>query len=171
MKSILLGTLLTISPLAMSSDICSPFTDMTEKQFHALSDAYYFGAKHDDMGYTLAAIVWQESFVWKHIIKNNPNDGEFGSYGITHIKLETLQYLEGLDSMWETRSSEYFDRLITNDRYAHQMALLKLSSTKKTFYDKGWKAWWTTYNGNDPAYGEKISKKVRALQQCSAYWK
>lgn len=176
MKKILAISTLLLSGISNAGVIepsCRHLDNLTYDQSRLLNYVYAYANdnRYNDLpplGLTMAAIVWKESFVGSHIVVNNPNDGQWGSYGITHVKLETLNYLLDHGSMWETRG-DAFRNLVSDDSYAIDMALLKLKSTEYKFHASGWKAWWTSYNGNNPEYGEDIANKVRQLKHCAFF--
>ena len=58
------------------------------EQQKLIKKAYNHGLPHD-LGYTLAAIAIQESFVGKHIVRLNNKDGKYGIEGGTLRLRET----------------------------------------------------------------------------------
>ena len=115
---------------------------------------------------TLPAIVMQESFVWKHVVRINPTDGKLGSYGITHILLDTAMWLEGVDSRWEALD-RLTERLIKDDLYALQLAVKKLDSVHDP--KKGWMNTFSMYNGGSRKYAESIRNNIRLLERCGYF--
>lgn len=113
---------------------------------------------------TLPAIVMQESFVWKYVIRVNPSDGNLGSYGITHILLDTAMWLEGIDSRWDALDV-LTERLIKDDIYALQLAVRKLDSVHKG----DWMNTWSAYNGGSRKYAESIRDNIRLLERCGYF--
>jgi hypothetical protein len=140
----------------------------TPDQSYLVSKAYYTGLPHD-MGYTLAAIVVQESFVGRHIVRVNNKDGKYGSYGITHILLSTAMWLEGYTNAWEAKA-ELVPKLVGNDEYALELALKKLQSVNHdTWLEK-----WASFNGSglqSRKYAGKISKHIKMLKRCYGFEK
>lgn len=112
---------------------------------------------------TLPAIVMQESFVGSYVVRINPNDGKHGSYGLTHILLETGMWLEGVDNIWKAKS-EMVDRLMSDDLYSFKLAVKKLDSVHKG----DWMETWKRYNGS-VEYAYKIRDNIRLLERCGYF--
>jgi hypothetical protein len=154
----LLATLVFISATVQAS--CPAFT---EEQSYLIHKAYHVGYQHD-MGYTLAAITIQESFVGEYVVRVNNKDGKHGSYGVTHILLSTAMWLEGYDSSWRAKA-KLVPKLIGNDEYALETAVRKLQTVRK----RTWWATWRSYNGGGKKadqYAGRISKHVKMLREC-----
>ena len=137
--------------------------NFTEEQSRLISKAASYGLS---FGYkkTLAAIVVQESFVGKYVVRINPKDGEMGSYGITHILLETAMYLEGIDNKWYAKDV-VVEELIKNDLYALGLAVKKLDSIHKG----DWMQTWSRYNGGSTKYANSIKNNIRKLEHCGYF--
>lgn len=158
---ILLATL----TLSVNATECRKYT---QEQTSLLQLAYSIGYKYD-LGYTLAAIVQRESFVGDHVIRVNSKDGKYGSYGVTHINLETGMWLEGMESSWEARA-KMAPKLMTNDLYAMKVSLRKL----ETVVHLGWKDMVRSYNGSVRSpktldYLNGISDNIRKFKQCGVF--
>lgn len=135
----------------------------TTEQQHLISKAYVKGLPHD-LGYTLASIVIQESFVGANIVRVNNKDGDYGSYGLTHIELRTAMWLEGYTNSWRAKQ-DLVPKLISDDDYAMGLAITKLLKNKH----KGWLGMWSSYNGGGVkaiAYGSKIKNHISKLKGC-----
>ena len=133
------------------------------EQQKLIKKAYNHGLPHD-LGYTLAAIAIQESFVGKHIVRLNNKDGKYGSYGVTHILLETAMYLEGYSNTWRARA-ELVPKLIGSDEYSMDLSISKLNRHK----ERGWIGMVRKYNGvgkDAITYGDKVTKHVSMLKKC-----
>lgn len=145
----------------------------TEEQEAILTLAYEVGSPHD-LGLTLAAIVQQESFVGPYIVRDNPKDGNYGSYGLSHITLETAQWLTGIDNIWEARSY-LIPRLISDDKFALNLAVAKLKSIKGS--EIGFSEWQYKvyrYNGTGErakVYLRNIVRNVNSLKRCRFFIK
>ena len=137
--------------------------DFTPEQQDALDLAHEYGKEYN-LEWTLPAIVWKESFVGPYIIRINPNDGKHGSYGVTHILLETAMYFEGIESSWKAKAV-IAPRLMSDDEYALAKAVEKLESIETTSYMTKW----MRYNGGNPEYAEAIYRNVRDLQDCGYF--
>ena len=156
---ILLTTLLVTPAVKASS------CNFTEEQSRLLNLAYDYGAPYA-FEQTLPAIVMQESFVGDKVIKVNPDDGALGSYGITHVLLETGMWLEGKEfSRWE--ALELAEELVDDDLRALELAVKKLQSVHKGDYFRTWKDY------NHSKYGYKyavaISKNMKILKHCGYF--
>lgn len=159
-KTILAVVLLTLSGnIFASSSICKGFTP--EQQ--GLIFAAYYKGKEKDLGYTLAAIVWKESFVSNWVITVN-TEGENDSYGITHIELKTAMWLLGETNRWKARA-EIIPRLMMDNNFAMNLALKKLHSLRR----HPWRVQVQRYNGNGTEYGKDIVKKVKQLMSCYSF--
>ena len=140
----------------------------TQEQQDVLHLAYSIG-KDYDLGYTLAAIVKQESFVGDNIIRINNNDGKYGSYGVTHINLETGMYFTGITNSWQAKA-DLAPALILDDEFAIEMGLKKLLSKQSL----GWEKMVRSYNGSlklvaTKIYLDKVRNNVVTFQQCKQF--
>lgn len=141
----------------------------TKAQRDHLVYAYNFGAPHG-MGYTMAAIAWQESCAGEYMM--NFSDPSAGLYH-AHIPM-VLKYYSGYKDTPFTRN--VMGQLLINDRkLASQIALDNLQYWHKHHkgnykniiksYNKGFK--WQGDNASNAlaeSYYQSISKKVRALE-------
>lgn len=153
------GVLLVVCLVSLSFKTLAQCSEYTEEQSHVLRLAYSVGVTYD-LGYTLAAIVRQESFVGEHIIRLNPKDGAGGSYGLTHITLEWLMDYYGEASMWHMKSI-YPMKLMSDDRYALTKGLHHLLANQH----RGWREMVRRYNGSY-VYADKIAVHVTRLKTC-----
>lgn len=141
----------------------------TKAQRDHLVYAYNFGAPHG-MGYTMAAIAWQESCAGEYMM--NFSDPSAGLYH-AHIPM-VLKYYSSYKDTPFTRN--VMGQLLINDRkLASQIALDNLQYWHKHHkgnykniiksYNKGFK--WQGDNASNAlaeSYYQSISKKVRALE-------
>ncbi|OBV29374.1 hypothetical protein BKN38_03785 [Helicobacter sp. CLO-3] len=141
----------------------------TKAQRDHLVYAYNFGAPHG-MGYTMAAIAWQESCAGEYMM--NFSDPSAGLYH-AHIPM-VLKYYSSYKDTPFTRN--VMGQLLINDRkLASQIALDNLIYWHKHHkgnykniiksYNKGFK--WQGDNASNAlaeSYYQSISKKVRALE-------
>lgn len=141
------------------------------KDFGEQQDPELYEVIGDTIGYTMAAMVWKESFVGKHIIRFNSQDGLYGSWGVMHVQLSTVFYLDGLPNMWDTRDKQapwYISSLISNDIMAISYGYRYL---RKMMIDSG--SFWggvRRYNGSGPRaveYMNDVRKRVKILIKCS----
>lgn len=164
-KQYIAGFILTILYIALLAEPlhASQCRSMTVEQERAVQMAYVVGSPVD-LGYTLAAITIQESFVGDYIVKANPKDGEHGSYGLTHVLLSTAMWLEGEESIWKAKQ-DILPKLLTDDLYAFKMSLMKLN----TYKGDDWKGRVKAYNGRGALaekYYKNIVKHVKMLKNC-----
>ena len=140
----------------------------TKEQQILLDQAYIIGKPYN-LGYTLQAIIWQESFVGKYVVRINPKDGKAGSYGVSHIQLTTAMALTGETNEWRAKA-ELLPRLMTHDAFAISLSLNILYATQKQIHN--WHSVIAAYNGglngiDNPkaqVYADAISEKVKYLQ-------
>lgn len=140
-----------------------PFTPEQNALLHL---SYAVGEPHD-LGYTMAALTWKESFVGRHIVRINPSDGAHGSYGVTHILLTTAMYLTDVDSTWEAKA-ELAPRLMRDDIYTLHLSLRYLLN----FSDRPYRKMVEKYNGSGKMaeeYADAVIKKVHVLQECKYF--
>jgi len=167
-KIIIFTLIFTVCNEAFSQKFCPKFTPEQEGLILA---AYYKGLP-ENLGYTLAAITWKESFVGKWVVKvnnryNPKKDKHYESYGVTHIELTTAMYLVGMKNYWQARA-EIVPRLINDNNYAWELALMKL----KTLRRHSWEEKVKRYNGiGSVSYGKEVVDKVRTLQYCYKFEK
>ena len=148
------------STLEASASICPKHT---VEQRSIVLKAYSAGSPQD-LGYSLAAIVIKESFVGPYVVKVNNTDGKYGSYGLTHVNLETAMWLEGYSNSWKAKQ-DLIPKLIHDDNYAFSVSLLKLLKHKS----RGWEGMWSKYNGTGKkakAYGKAVKSNVLMLMKC-----
>lgn len=168
LKRVLQGSLIALTAVLLlarpvESSECQTFT---EQQSRVLQLSYVIG-EPEDLGYTLAAIAMQESFVGRYVVRINPKDGKSGSYGITHVLLETAMWLEGEKSIWKAKQ-DIVPKLLTDDVYSLRLSIKKLKSYSGT----DWKGMVKAYNGSGKMadkYLDKIIKHVKMLKQCNYF--
>ena len=139
MKSIITFMVGLLVSVGVLGEQCRVYT---QEQMGALALAYSVGKPHD-LSYTLMALVERESFVGDHIIRVNSKDGKYGSYGISHINLETAMWIEGVKNQWQARA-EIAPRLVADDLYSLNLSLRKLEANA----DLGWTDMVRSYNGS-----------------------
>lgn len=159
---------------------CSTYTT---EQMSMLHLAYALGKEHD-LGYSLAAIVKQEGFVGRYIVRVNEADAPWGSYGITHMNLKTAMWLEGgyykyskkagrevttTPLIWKAKAL-LVPLLISNDFASMQYSIQKLLSVRE---GRSWKGMLAKYNGAGPEarkYATKLVKHVREFMACETFY-
>ncbi|WYW02603.1 hypothetical protein Peetri_00015 [Pseudomonas phage vB_PpuM-Peetri] len=145
----------------------------TEEQERILGSAHQVGSPVN-FGVTLQAIAWKESFVGDKVVRANPTDGRYGSYGITHVQLSTGAWMLDQKPTKPFRTGLRND-LVTDDSYALQFAAAYLVHTetiaKKITRDgnRQWRATVASYNGSGAQarrYVEDVADKVSYLKSC-----
>lgn len=178
----LLATILLLIPFAATAQVYSPNSDcpiFTTEQRKILRMAYTVGSQYDEqlynavgdhIGHSLAAIVWRESFVERHIVRFNTGDGQLGSWGVGHVQLTTLWWMDGILVTWENRDKlapEYIHRLLSDDYYAINSAyryLKYLTIRERSFYNARMR-----YRGTGQLaieYANDVSERVQILIRC-----
>lgn len=142
------------------ADECPTFTHEQEWLLHA---AYTMGEPHD-WGYTLAAIVWKESFLEDEVHLVNPADGDYGSYGPAHVQATTAVDLDGLEQT-PANNLMMADKLLNNRVVGIQYGLrYLLRHSDRTYIGTIRK-----YNGAGPRavrYAEDVYQRVLTLMNC-----
>ena len=161
MRLLILMFTLSLSTQSMAR-VCRNYTP---EQMGALTLAYSVGKPHS-LQYTLMAIVERESFVGDHIIRVNSKDGKYGSYGISHINLETAMWVEGVKNQWQARA-EISPRLIVDDLYSLNLSLRKLEANANL----GWTDMVRSYNGSVRSpktldYLNGIRENIKKYKDC-----
>lgn len=158
--------------LLLCAILCSQFAqgscNYTQEQSRLIKLAASYGLPYN-YSKTLAAIVVNESFVGKYVVRINNKDMPYGSYGVTQVKLDTAMYLLDVKSSWYALQS-VAPKLITDDVYALGLAVKKLESIKHI--DNGnWRKLWANYNGGKHkiTYSNNIVKTIIKLDKCGYF--
>ena len=163
MKALLLIAIFLLATPTWAEDCDISFTPEQNALLHL---AHAVGEPHD-LGYTLAALTWKESFVGAHIVRINPSDGKHGSYGVTHILLTTAMWMTGVESSWEGKA-ELAPKLMRDDIYTMNLSLRYLLRFEHLPYRKQVER----YNGQGPQaeeYANAVIDRVRLLQNCEYF--
>lgn len=162
MKKVIVSLLsLLLSSVAVAQYTCDTFT---EEQEQLLKMAYVVGVDYD-RGYTLAGIIWRESFVGEYVIRVNSNDGDYGSYGIGHMQLSTAMYMLDVDSSWQAKS-HLVPLMISDDIFSMSLSM-KYLIKKDTLTN--WRASIRRYNGSGSKadeYADDVIERIRVLEKC-----
>lgn len=121
----------------------------------------------DDLGYTLASIAWKESFVGKYIIRDNVKDGNYGSFGVTHVQLSTAMHMLGIKNSWQARQ-DLLPRMVTDDVFTLRLSLRYL----KQHSDLPYRQMVSRYNGRGEMaekYAEDVINRVHRLINCNYF--
>lgn len=145
------------------SDYRKDYAYLSDKQISVINDAYKFGEKHN-LGYSLAAIVWQESNAGELQVSMIGND-----YGVCQININT--YLRRFNIKDTSRNrSKYATKLIldTEHNYLSAVKELKFWISQKKLWESYKTSVWAKYNGGhkgNNAYGEEIFKRIQILRE------
>jgi hypothetical protein len=177
MKRILLTLSLTLLPtLAMSQQSCPTFTP---EQQYLLRVAHVYGnqpnprleaAIGDRIGYTMAAMLWKESFVEDRIFRHNPADP---SYGVMMVTFTAYLRTKGWNREYMSYNiihehSNGIAKMIENDVYAIQVGYDYL--TIKMIEQRSLWEGVRTYNGSNQTardYRDDVRERVSTLIRCS----
>ena len=134
-----------------------------KKEWHGLSKdekasilkSYLVGRKYD-MGLTLAAINWQESYGGRWQVSIDHND-----VGIYHINLHWYFKALGIKDTIYNRS-KYTTFIILHPKLSEKYVIAKLLNLRKMYNYNYYKVWWH-YNGSKK-YATAILHKVRFIR-------
>lgn len=144
--------------------------EFTTEQWSVIITAYEMGKPHD-LGLTMAAICWHESFVGDFVVRMSPRDGTKGSYGVCHMQLTTAQSLLNVKDNWKAMA-ELAPYMIRDDSFALKLSLLYIQQLKGQ--TKSWRTLLEAYNGGPAGtgttatgiYADRVATKVMTLKQC-----
>ena len=178
MKHVLILLMLTLALYSSSSTerMAGELNHISYNQKEVMIRAYMKG-RNSDLGYTLAAIAWNESNFGKFNI--NTADGNNlkykGSYGVYHVLLNSAMGREGSKSNWH--ASSVAEKLYTDMDYCVDKALIELEFWNRVWRDKGVDRVYShtiaSYNAGykslDSRYGTEYAilllKRVRVLKK------
>jgi hypothetical protein len=139
---------------------------LSPEQYKTLLAIMHYGDEYE-LGMTLAAIAWKESGFGK--FNMNLADGEYGSFGPFHIRLDYAAKRHGKKNDWSR--SRLAERLL----YDLEFAVKEAANVFKIFKDKkcNYSCALARYNGGYGAsknkvalaYAEDIKKRVKAIQE------
>ena len=147
--------LLTL-PLFGAPNLRKIWNNMTDRQRASIYHSYITGKPYD-IGYTLAAINWQESVGGLYQISTDHHD-----FGVYHINI--IWYLKEnriKNTMW-TRS-KYSTLIITHPNYSELYVISKIMGLLRANDNNFFKTWWR-YNGSE-TYAVHILRKVVFLKK------
>jgi len=137
---------------------------MTDAQRYTLMKAFAYGAPYD-LGYTLAAIAWQESQAGS--VPVNVNDPSFGPF---HNKMDTVMRRVVIKDTQYNRN-RIATRLLNDFEFAASMAVAELSYWDRVHHGN-WRRMVRSYNAgynhsskNADAYVGNIIQKVKAIKR------
>ncbi len=156
--TIIIGMITALS-LAEARDPANVYLKLTAEQKEILHKAYNYGKEYN-LGYTMAAIAWQESFVGNLIIPINLQDP---SAGIWHknvyIALAESPNMENNGLSLNMMA----DKLIEDIEFAASLAIADLEHWK-VLRNGRWLDIWASYNAGryySSAKGQKYAYSIR----------
>lgn len=160
--SVILLLILAISTSMVAAD--NTYSDLTLQQKALLKKAHAYGEEFD-LGYSMAAIMWQESFVGKKIVPFNIDDPS-GGYWHKHIDYLLREENKRINSI--TRNFALLE-LIQNMDYAAAIAICDIEMWYVEFGEQGWLRVWAAYNGGysnskaSQTYAQEVKEKINIL--------
>lgn len=132
---------------------------MSARQLEVLQLAHSIGTSAD-LGYTLAAIAWEESKAGLYLVNNDLTD-----FGIMQVSLKYAKVREP-----ELSTGQLVQRLITDDSYNINQGL-KVLRYFEDYWEGDWKLAVRSYNAgfkhtDAVKYQLRIAAYVRVFQQC-----
>jgi hypothetical protein len=149
--------------IKVSASSCLVFDKLNNQQKETLYKAYKYG-ETDGIGYSLAAIGWQESQAGKYLV--NLSDPSFGVFAIT---IKTASKVEGIDEE-SFEANLLAQKLIFDFNYGMKMAKREILYWLN-YHKEDWSRTWASYNAgfdtsNGIEYTGLIAGYVRVLQKC-----
>lgn len=152
-------SIITALSLAWANDLANIYHKLTIEQKNVLQSAYNYGKEYN-LGYSMAAIAWQESFVGNLIVPINLQDP---SAGIWHKNVYIA--LAESSSMGNTGLSLNMmaDRLIDDTEFAASLAIADLEHWK-VLRNGRWLDIWASYNAGRYYSSEKGQKYAYSIR-------
>lgn len=167
MRKIILSLVMLffLLPLAHAGT-CEARSELSVKQMRTVERAYQAGLPHN-LGYSLAAIVWQESSAGLFLINSSE-----GSYGPFQINLKTaLARVDGKN--WSKPKKDWLATNLLRFDFSVYFAIEELKYWQSVHGNNNWRKVWASYNGgwryHKPApqsYAQSIATKIQKLQGC-----
>lgn len=162
LKCILVVMTVLIQANKAQAGLCDELYRMSNNQLNTLIQSYKYGKKYG-LGYTLAAIAWQESQAGLYPV--NISDP---SFGVHHILLTTAM------KRGKVRNTSFHRNMLASELLNHDVsasyAIKELKYWKR--YHKGnWKRIWASYNAghnfkNGLKYSQQIEEKIQKIKTC-----
>lgn len=160
---VIMVVLLTVS-WCTRAEAHEPCREFTDEQQWLLDAAYAMGEPHG-WGYTLAAMTWQESFLGDRVYREKLDDGDYGSYGVTHVQLSTAIEILGWEHTDNNRAN--IKRILVEcDTCAMDLSLAYVMGHIERL---GWRDGIARYNGSGEGaerHSRRVVAKVRELERC-----
>ena len=162
---LILGLLLVLMLTPVRAEQGDSYRSLTSEQKSLLNQAYHYGSKFD-LGYSLAAIAWQESFVGDRVVYLNMQDP---SAGLWHKQINyALRYFDIKETGLEI--NRMAQHLIDNMDFAAALAVADVLYWLD-IHDDNWPRAWASYNAGynynskaGKAYSRQIVMKVKKLK-------
>lgn len=142
---------------------CDEVIELDDSQLAMVFKSYQLGYE-DDLGYTLAAISWQESSLGKYRV--NPLSNDYGAYGINYLTIQRI------DKINYYKTIKVLEKVIFNDELGSKYALETLRWNLRHFkgdwrksiamYNAGFQ--WRSQEARE--YVVEIVNKVNTLKTC-----
>lgn len=179
MKAILL-MLVLFCPFAFGAVIPPQYNQtcnfpFTHEQLKILRNAHGIG-EDDDLSYTLQAIATKESFIWNRVVRIREVNDFDTSYGVTHLRPTTAQWIMFNRTGYETNIIKEFVMIMwLRQKYGDDLSLnltlhylnYKLVDQGKSWnqavgeYNAGWR--WKTAGKQ---YTKDIKTNIKYYQKC-----
>lgn len=169
-----LAILALASEGAIGSTSAGCNVDFTEAQLITMQKAWQFGKPHN-LGYTLAAISWQESSAGENLINNIGRNYKEIVVGAYQNKIRSAGNREGCTGKDRYCYATVAYKLMTDQTYASNHTIAEL------YYWKGvrhgnMKATLASYHGGysyttkaSQNYADQVIKKMSYLRTCTAF--
>lgn len=170
MKSLKLVTiaLLASTSIANAGNTCKEVKGFTKEQKDYLNISYHHASPYN-LGTTVAAIAWQESYLGKYLVAL-----EEGSIGIHHINIESAIKRSGLTDNSFNRAyvatQIIKDPVISTEYAIKELKYWKTQGRNWKEMVKSYNGGWNTNHNQADKYLQHIRDKVITLQQCEHLW-
>lgn len=164
MKTSLSLGLALMTTTALAAGTCR--TGYDDEQRWLLEAAYAMGAPHG-FGAELAGLIERESFDCRpgeRVCRENPEDGDYGSYGVTQVQVSTALWMLGWENDEHNRA-ELRRVLTTCDTCALEFGLEYLLM----WQERGTRGALAKYNGRGAAaqeYAQDVLERAKRLKRC-----
>lgn len=166
-KYIVLPLVLTSSISLTGNPMDGQYHLLTATQKTVLQKAYNYGKEYN-LGYTLAAIAWQESFVGDRIVPINLDDP---SAGLWHKNVNTALAEHPDTPQNGLQLNMMAEKLINDVEFAASLAIADLEHWK-VIRNGDWMDIWASYNAGKyfksnlgQRYAHNIRNKIRVLKR------
>lgn len=160
--------ILIFSTHALASSSCAEIKGLSDEQKDLLNISYHHALPYN-LGTTVAAIAWQESYLGKYIVALDE-----GSVGIHHINIDSAIKRSGLKDTSFNRAyvaTQIIKKPIVSTEYAIK-ELQYWRSQGRNWRDmvKSYNSGWSINDGQANKYLQHIREKVKSLSDCEHVW-